>query len=122
MEQFPEVVDRVLRKISDEAHFRLHKNTHYDALNRELRWLKRNIQTRLNFEFDGNSLITVTLYRDEFSCCPRFFIWLHNNVPMFPYLAKINFKKLGSLPCKEREEFYYDALKSYVAHAGGQGS
>src|SRR5215510_10738917 len=113
MNNFPPVIDAVLQKIADEFKLRFVKNTHYEALNRELKWFDNKVQKRINFTFDGNE-VSVTLYKDTFPFSPRFLIWCHNNIPMFRYSARIEWRTVEKLPADRSEEFYLSKLRALI--------
>lgn len=115
MFEFPCKLDKALQAAAKDRGFRLMRETHYDAINRELCWFERNMQKRIDFDFDGN-IVRVTFYGDRFPCFPRLWIGLHNIVPMFPYVAKIEWRCLDELPPGGERAFYDAKLQSYIAH------
>jgi hypothetical protein len=113
MKNFPLAIDAVLRKIADEFELHLARNTHYEATNRELKWFENKVQKRINFTFVGNE-ISVTFYKDTFPFSPRFLIWCHNNIPMFRYSPRIEWRTIEKLPVDQSEDFYLPKLRALI--------
>lgn len=108
---FPEILNEVLTELALQRNFKLLKETHYESLNRELQWLDNKTLNRIDFDYSsGDLFVIVTVYRDRFKIFPRFLIWCHNNIPMFPYCAKIKWNKLGKLSL----ELSKDELKKHI--------
>jgi hypothetical protein len=92
---------------------RLGHDTHYDAMNWVLSWQRANVLHRLDFQPLENGTIAVTYYRDRFKFSPKVFLWLRNNVPMFPYMARIDWNRVSTdhFPLKEED------VSSCINHA-----
>lgn len=116
MSEFPQNIDKVLNNLAKEHRIKIGKETHYDALNREISWLEKNILKRIDLTLVGE-FVDVTFYIDTFPFCPKLFIWCRNYIPMFPYLAKGAWKELGKLPLEETEDYYHEKIKSYIDYA-----
>jgi hypothetical protein len=72
-------------------------DTHYDAENWELSWWQGNVLHRLDFQPMDSGEIQVHHYLDKFPGLPRLLQWAHNTIPMFPYLAKMEWSKVAAL-------------------------
>ena len=109
-------LEEALQEISHEYQFRLLKETHYEANNRELRWTKGIKIYRLDFDYSGavpNS-ISVTMLIDRFLFFPNVFEWCHDYIPGFPYCAKIIWEKLPDLPLGFSKDEYKEKIKLYI--------
>ena len=111
---FPEKIEILLHKIAKEYGLDLARDTHYDAINRVLSWIKGSIRRRIDFTLIENGSIAVTLYKDIFPSWPKLWIWFHNVIPGFPYKARIEWMRLGELPEGETDGYYYERIKSYI--------
>ena len=102
-----------LKKESSRLGLHLAHDTHYDAMNWQLSWWRKSVLHRLDFQPLEKDTVAITHYRDSFRYLPRLCRWLHNNVPMFPYLAHINWNRLStdSFPLKEEN------VSSYIDRA-----
>lgn len=97
MNEFPRNLNDALSDLAKGRKLCLGKDTHFEANNRELEWIKGNVCHRLNFNHAGID-ITVCYYKDIFKVFPRFFRWCHNFIPLFPCFVKIQRKPLENLP------------------------
>ena len=113
MSEFPQNIDEVINAIGREYKIRIMKETHYDTLNRVLGWFENNIQKRIDLTCMGK-VVAVTFYKDTFPFCPKCLIWLHNAIPLFPYLAKIEWERLDELSLNEAYGFYDKKLRTYI--------
>lgn len=110
---FPDELAKALYAIAQKYNLKLIKDTHYDAINRVLYWYENKMLKRINFECLSHQ-VDVCLYQDEFPIAPRLFSWLHNNIPMFPYLAKISWQQLDNLPLDQSYEYYLEKINSFL--------
>ena len=115
---FPVDLESVLKKIAREKSFCFRGETHYDSNDRELYWFKNNVQYRISFTF-VDERIKVVFYKDFFKANPKLCLWLHNNIPMFPRLAKIEWKELGGLLINQSADFYYQKILSFISNISG---
>jgi len=112
---FPDYLNEALEEIGLEYNLKLKKETHYEAIDRELQRIHKNRLDRLNFTFDSkNSLVKLTHYADAFPLFPKFLIWCHNFIPGFPYLGKIKWESLTDLPVGLSKEEYKVKVTAYV--------
>lgn len=94
MIEFPELLDKMLYNFAEQNKLVLKKETHYEAINRELIWFEKNICKRLDFtvvinESDNQKFIDVTYLESIYpSLFPRLSRWLEKNIPYFPSFAK----------------------------------
>ena len=88
---------------------RLAHDTHFDAGNWELRWWKGKALHRLDFHPLHNGTLAITHYTDHFTFFPRITRWAHDQIPMFPYPAHIEWERVGTLqfPLAERDVSKY---------------
>ncbi len=113
---FPEDLDAALRSIAEERKFRLRKETHYEANNRELTWTRGKHLYRIVFYYnEQDSLeISVVFYKDTFPVFPIFFSWCQNYVPLFPYIAKQNWKNMPNLPLNLSRNEYKQKVSDMI--------
>lgn len=64
-------------------------DTHYDAQNWQLSWWRGTTLHRLDFQPLEHGNLSVTHYRDHFRFFPRLLRWAHNAIPLFPYVARV---------------------------------
>ena len=104
-----------LKSKAPELGVRLAFDTHYDANNWELSWWQGKVLNRLDFQPLEATQVAVTHHEDRFRVLPHFLRWAHNNIPLFPYLANLEWRRLTteSFPVAENR---IDAL---VASAKG---
>ena len=78
-------------------------DTHYDARNWQLSWWRGKTLHRLDFQPLKESELAVTHYKDHFKLFPRLLRWAHDAIPLFPYLARIEWSRLEtwSFPLEE---------------------
>lgn len=102
-----------LQSKAAESGTRLAFDTHYDARNWELSWWRGKVLHRLDFQPLETTQVAVTHHEDRFRLLPRFFRWAHNNIPLFPYLANREWRRLTteSFPVAENR---IDALVASV--------
>lgn len=115
MSSFPDIINNILNQLAVEYKLIIAKETHYDAINRELIWFEGNIQKRINLTFMGD-FIGVTYYKTLFTVCPKICLWLHNNFPMFPLLGKITYLELDKLMLDDQVNCH-DKIKTYIEYA-----
>jgi len=113
---FPNDINLALQDISTKYKLKLLKNTHYNATNRELKWYTKKEIHRLNFNYDEEAkIITITHYIDKVPfCMGRIIEKLHDLVPIFPYLAKIEWLKIGTLPINLTKKEYTIIIENYI--------
>lgn len=116
MSNFPENIEKVINAIAKENRMVVKKETHYDAVNREMYWFEKNRRKRIDFAL-VNSLIVVTSYDDIFPVCPLILTWCHDYIPMFPLFAKIQWEKVDELLLGETEGYYHEKIKLYIRGA-----
>jgi hypothetical protein len=75
----------------------LAQDTHYDANNVELSWWQGRICHRIDFQPIPSGEVAVTHYRDYYPCLPKLLHWLHNSVPLFPSVARVEWEWLGAV-------------------------
>ena len=51
---------------------------------------------------------------DTFPFFPRFLVWCHDFIPMFPYFAKITWKQLPSVPVGLTKDEYKEKIKEII--------
>jgi len=109
--------DNALIEIAIEYGMRLDKETHFEALNREVVWFDHNILYRLDFNYDYElTLIKCTAYVDTFpQMFPRLLRWLHLYVPGFPYKAKSSWFTIGTISLEFTKIQYKDILRSFIS-------
>lgn len=113
---FPNNIDHVLQDIAIKYKLKLLKNTHYNAINRELKWYTKKEIHRLNLNYDEEEkIISVTHYIDKVPFgMGRIIERLHDLVPLFPYLAKIEWYKIDNLPLNLTKEEYTITIENYI--------
>ena len=113
---FPPTLDQALEELAKEYHLIIRRNTHYEAINRELWQFHGHWLYRLNLNFDGTEAnVSVTSYIDKFPVfLAKLLILFHNIIPGFPYCARISWRREGTLPLGLRENEYRDKLRSYI--------
>lgn len=118
MNNFPDTLQSALKELSLEHRVTLLKETHYEAINRELQWLKEGKLHRLDFNLDvTNQSITVTLYIEEYPLIfSRVLIWWNNFIRLFPYRAKIKWSSLTNLPVGLTQDEYKEKIKEIINH------
>jgi len=90
-------LEQILKAQAGRFGLRLAHDTHYDAENWELSWWQGNVLHRLDFQPMDSGEIQVHHHRDKFPGLPRLLRWAHNAIPMFPYLAKMEWSKVAVL-------------------------
>lgn len=113
---FPKNINNALVELSREYKLGLFKETHYEAIDRELRFFKRSNIFRLNLNFNsGDNFVSVTFLNDQFPLpFSKIFEWLHNYIPFFSYCAKTSWKKLSNLPLGLNQEEYKEIIKKVI--------
>jgi hypothetical protein len=102
---FPDEVHQVLKELRDEYKIKMKKETHYDAIDRELQWYDKNRLYRLNFDFSGSpSFITVHMLITKF-VFPFF---------LFPLCSKTTWEKFADIPLGLSKEKYKEIIKKYI--------
>jgi hypothetical protein len=96
---------------------RLASNTHYDAGDWELQWWRGRTLHRVNFQ-PLDAEIVITHYRDLFRAFPRFLRWAHNAIPMFPYLARIEWNQIDTIRLPTLEESLSRIISERVRGGG----
>jgi len=87
----------LFKEVAGEYGVRMHHDTHYDALNYEFSKVVGSDIYRLDFQPTVRKSFVVTRYTDSFPVFPRALRFLHNVIPLFPYLAKTNEERLEEL-------------------------
>lgn len=113
MVKFPQPLNRVLEICAKENGAKLLRNTHYNAVNVELVFYLGDSVRRLNCEL-VESRVHVFLYIETFPCFPVVLRWCQNNIPMFPSLAKRQWKKVAELPDTEADDYYSARIAAFV--------
>ena len=109
MVRIPEQLNEALKAIAFENKLKLSHNTHYNAVNAELRFTYGNLIKRINCEV-VNNMVHVVAYIEIFPFFPILLRWCQNNIPMFPFLAKIKWKRVAKLPVSETKGFYQEKI------------
>jgi hypothetical protein len=102
--------------LKSEAHragMRLAFDTHYDAQNWQLSWWRGSILHRLDFQPLGHGELAITHYKDHFRLLPKLMRWAHRAIPLFPYLARIEWSTLA----KERFPLQETQIEAFVSRS-----
>lgn len=102
--EFPPALDKALRAAARTHGLKLCADTHYDAVNRELRWFDGAEYRRLDFDYDGNT-VRVTHYVETFPCLPRLFHLLRHTF-IAARLRRTKWDEFGILTDRQDEAFY----------------
>lgn len=114
--EFPPKLDEAIHAIAADRKARVAKNTHYDAVNRELRWFDDNTYHRISFDFDG-AVIRATGLLEIYPFCARSLVALRNTY-LVSRLRKIEWKALGELPPGQERGFYEAKIQTFIARVG----
>ena len=85
------------KDVSLESGYRMGHDTHYDARNFVFSVIRGKEIHRLDFQPMENGTIQITKLTDIFPTLPWLFSFLHNVVPLFPYVAKVSYEVVGVL-------------------------
>ncbi len=110
-----DALSEVLSEIASEQHFTVRRDTHYDANNLELQWWRGRELNRIDFQPLSVGELAISHSRDTFPLLPRALLWLHNAVPLFPYLARVERRELSRV-CFPFER---SVVRAAVVGAGG---
>ncbi|HSF31440.1 MAG TPA: hypothetical protein VLK82_13340 [Candidatus Tectomicrobia bacterium] len=111
---FPAALAAAIERIGEERGLRVGYDTHYDAGNYEISWWRRGVLYRLDFQPRSATCIQVALYGEHFPTLPRLLRWAWRNIPMFPYLARVEAEDLGWLSAGEATTWYSERVKYFL--------
>lgn len=105
----PQQLGDYLKSEATQRGLRLRFDTHYDAQNWVLSWWHGSTLHHLDFQPLENEQFSITHYQDNFKYFPRFMYWAHRVIPMFPNLAKIEWKNIAleHFPLQEQQVATY---------------
>lgn len=117
MLEFPDSFDEAIKKVALTNKVVLRKDSHYDAIDRELQWFEARLLKRIYFSL-GESSIDVTFYINRFSKNPKTALMFYHLLPtIFKYPAQIEWEPFKSLPMNKSSEFYYNKILNYINDA-----
>jgi hypothetical protein len=91
-------------------------DTHYDANNLELSWWQGPICHRIDFQPMLSGEVAVTHYRDHYPCLPKLLRWLHHYVPLFPFVARVEWESAGSVSAPFEAASLRTLLEAVMPH------
>lgn len=91
--KLPEAFEVALAEVARYSGWALHKFEYHGVEMRELRRWEGNSLRKLRAHLREDQKIELIIQKDNFSNLPKLRIWLHNNMPMFPYTAEIKWKE-----------------------------
>jgi hypothetical protein len=92
-------------------------DTHYDAGNVALSWWTGKKLNRLDFQPLHDAEIQVTFLTDAYPVLPRLLRWARRSIPLFPHIAKTEYRVLGNLSRDERRNKYATQIRDFLARA-----
>jgi len=92
-------------------------DTHFDAGNVELSWWSGRKLKRLAFQPIPNAGIQVTFLTDTYPLLPKLFRTLRSFIPMFPHMAKTEYRVLGVLDNSQERARYAERVRQFVDDA-----
>jgi len=96
-------INRVsFESVGKELGIRLAHDTHYDALNYEYSVVSGHEIHRLDFQPTDGEIYQVTKLTEVYPFLPTLFRFLHNAVPYFPVIAKVEHQSIGQLPLNQK--------------------
>jgi hypothetical protein len=113
---FPKQADEAIRDVAVSRGLRVLKETHYEAINRELIYIKGKRVYRMDVNYDSAKAILVcTGYLDEYPntfarMIRQYFSFLPERQPS----SKTVWHKLGELPLGLTKDEYRSVLEYYV--------
>jgi len=111
--EFAEAVEEV----AATSGLRVGYDTHFDAGNVELRWWSGRRLKRLDFQPMPNAGIQVTFLTDAYPFLPRLLRSLRSVIPMFPHVAKTEYRVIGTLDRNQDRARYAESIRRLVADA-----
>jgi hypothetical protein len=116
--QLPEAFEVALSEVARSSGLFLHKYEYHGVEVRELRRWEGNTLRKLQANQGKDQRIEVIIRKDVFKNYQKLRIWLHNNIPMFPYTAEIKWKVMNALELglsvADYEKILSDFIKSDV--------
>ena len=111
-------LESAIKSIARERGLRVEFDTHYDAMNCVVSWIKGKILYRLDFQPTTSGGTDVTLYKDHFLLLPRLLSWADSRIPFFAYLSplyrKIDYKSLMELSNGESLDYYNKVVQKSI--------
>lgn len=94
---FPKTFEHALSNVAQKAGWSLHKYENHGVQVRELRRWEGTTLRKIQANLREDQKIQIIIKSDAFNNWPKLRIWLHNNIPMFPYTAYITWKETDVL-------------------------
>ena len=111
--EFPIQFDEALKEISLSYKMKLKEDTHFEAVNRELQWFRKNSEFRLDFTVLKDSIVA-TYYVTTYPIFAKLLILFDRIIPLFPKYAKINWYKLPSVPLEMTQAEFKKMIVTYI--------
>ncbi len=92
--KLPEKFELAVQKVALASGWTLHQYEYHGVEVRELQKWEGNILRKLQMNLNDAPKIEVTIRKDSFRNCPKLRMWLHKNLPMFPYTAELRWRSV----------------------------
>jgi hypothetical protein len=108
---------QLIAELASKRGLRVEYDTHYDALNWEIRWWADDVLHALDIQPYPDGRIEVSRRRTRYPWLPRLVAWARNVIPMFPDVGRSTREPVATLAWPSESARLRDVVESELAQS-----